>query len=281
MMTVKEISDISGISIRTLHYYDEIGLLKPTVRNEAGYRFYDDEALETLQQILLFREFDIPLKEIKAIIETPGFDKARILATQRKMLETKKHRIEHMLASIDEILKGENKMDFKIFNKTEIEEMFEAMLKNMPDDLKQTAITEFGSLEKWKKHYIEVVSSVKMQRSYKKMIEWYGDKEKALDSVKNPPSKEMAAAFLRREENILNRLYAKKNMPVNSFEIKELIGEYGFITKKLYSLNDESGFMLALAKNYRNEKVRKNCNQKYGTGAAEFFAKAIEGFYIK
>ena len=64
MRTVKEISDLTGISVRTLHYYDEIGLLKPTEKSDAGYRLYDDKALETLQQILFFREFDISLKEI-------------------------------------------------------------------------------------------------------------------------------------------------------------------------------------------------------------------------
>ena len=64
MRTVKEISDLTGISVRTLHYYDEIGLLKPTDKSEAGYRLYDDKALETLQQILFFREFDIPLARL-------------------------------------------------------------------------------------------------------------------------------------------------------------------------------------------------------------------------
>lgn len=65
MRTVKEISDLTGISVRTLHYYDEIGLLKPTEKSDAGYRLYDDKALETLQQILFFREFDISLKKSK------------------------------------------------------------------------------------------------------------------------------------------------------------------------------------------------------------------------
>ena len=71
MRTVKEISELTGISVRTLHYYDEIGLLKPTQKSDAGYRLYDDRALEILQQILFFREFDIPLKEIKAVMENP------------------------------------------------------------------------------------------------------------------------------------------------------------------------------------------------------------------
>lgn len=112
MMTVKEIAEITGISARTLHYYDEIGLLKPTAKSEAGYRLYDDKALETLQQILFFREFDIPLKEIKSIITSPDFDRNQILQMQRKMLVAKKERMERLIASIDDILKGENKMDF-------------------------------------------------------------------------------------------------------------------------------------------------------------------------
>ena len=76
MRTVKEISELTGISVRTLHYYDEIGLLKPTQKSDAGYRLYDDRALEILQQILFFREFDIPLKEIKAVLENPAFANA-------------------------------------------------------------------------------------------------------------------------------------------------------------------------------------------------------------
>ena len=106
MMTVKEMSDLTGISVRTLHYYDEIGLLKPTRKSEAGYRLYDDKALETLQQILFFREFDIPLKEIKKVMENPAFDQKQILQVQREMLVVKKRRMERLIASIDDILRG-------------------------------------------------------------------------------------------------------------------------------------------------------------------------------
>lgn len=100
MMTVKEVSKLTGISARTLHYYDEIGLFVPTEKSEAGYRLYDDKALETLQQILFFREFDIPLKEIKAIMENPDLDRNQILQMQRKMLESRKERIERLISSI-------------------------------------------------------------------------------------------------------------------------------------------------------------------------------------
>ena len=108
MRTVKEISELTGISVRTLHYYDEIGLLKPTQKSDAGYRLYDDRALEILQQILFFREFDIPLKEIKAVLENPALERNQILQMQRKMLVAKKERMEHLIASIDDILNVPN-----------------------------------------------------------------------------------------------------------------------------------------------------------------------------
>ncbi len=79
MRTVKEVSELTGISARTLHYYDEIGLFPPTGKSEAGYRLYDDRALERLQQILFFREFGIPLKDIKTVMENPSLDRNQIL----------------------------------------------------------------------------------------------------------------------------------------------------------------------------------------------------------
>ena len=88
----------------------------------------DGKALETLQQILFFREFDISLKEIKAVLDNPALERNQILQVQRKMLVTKKERMERLIASIDDILKGENKMDFTIFTKTEVEEMFQTSL---------------------------------------------------------------------------------------------------------------------------------------------------------
>ena len=279
MRTVKEISNITGISVRTLHYYDEIGLLKPTDKSGAGYRLYDDKALEQLQQILFFREFDIPLKEIKAVMENPALDRNHILKMQREMLLTKIKRMEHLVASIDDILKGDNKMDFAIFNKTEMDEMFQAMVEHMPEEIKQKAIDEFGGLNQWHEHYIRAISSDEMQKSYQKMMEWYGGKEKYLDTVKNPLSKEVVASYQKRMDAILEKLAGKRECPVDSFEVKEIIGEYGFVMKQLYQLKDEKGMMLSHAQSYCNEKVKTATNEKYGNGAAQFFMQAIETYY--
>ena len=90
MMTVHEVSRLTGVSIRTLQYYDRIGLLHPAGHTEAGYRLYDEAALETLQQILLFRELEFPLKDIKKIIGSPDFDRSKALGQQIELLELKK-----------------------------------------------------------------------------------------------------------------------------------------------------------------------------------------------
>jgi len=279
MMTIKEISELTGISARTLHYYDEIGLFVPTKKSEAGYRLYDDKALKTLQQILFFREFDIPLKEIKAVMENPVFDRNQILQMQRTMLVAKKERIERMIANIDDILRGDDKMDFAVFTKTEMEEMFQTMFKNMPENMRNLAIQEFGSIEQWKKHYMEVVSSEKMQRNYAKVVEWYGGKDKFLDVAKNPISKEVAKSYHKRIETILEKLIHKRDYPLDSFEIKEIVGEYGFVMKQFSQIKDEQGIMLSIAHSYRDNLIKPKIDEKYGAGAAEFFARAIETFY--
>ena len=279
MRTVKEISDLTGISVRTLHYYDEIGLLKPTKKSDAGYRLYDDKALETLQQVLFFREFDIPLKEIKAVMENPVLERNQILQMQRKMLVAKKERMERLINSIDDILKGDNKMDFAIFSKTEVEEMFQTMIEHMPENMKNLAVKEFGSVEEWKRHYIEVVSSEEMQKGYAKVVEWYGGKEKFLSVANSPISKEVAESYNKRIEGILQKLIEKRNCDVNSSEVKKIVKEYGLVMKELSQIKNEEEFMLAQAQYYRNEKIKPMIDEKYGKGASEFFSQAIEAVY--
>lgn len=122
MKTVKEISKLTGVSVRTLHYYDEINLLKPTKTTEAGYRLYDDTALERLHSILLFRELQFPLKEIKAILDSADFDAKTALNEQIHLLELQKKRLDEIIDSVRKLLiKGVNDMSFSSFDKTEIE----------------------------------------------------------------------------------------------------------------------------------------------------------------
>jgi DNA-binding transcriptional MerR regulator len=121
MKTVKEVAALSGISVRTLHYYDEIGLLPPTRVTEAGYRLYDDRALALLQQILFFRELDFPLQDIRAILGDPGYDQTQALRRQRELLLLKRGRLDRLIALVESNLKGESSMAFEAFGAAELE----------------------------------------------------------------------------------------------------------------------------------------------------------------
>ena len=122
MMTIHEVSKLAGISVRTLHHYDAIGLLPPTTLTEAGYRLYNDTALARLQTILLFRELEFPLKDIKRILDDPGFDQSAALADQIKLLELRRKQLGKLIALARETLKtGVTPMKFDAFDKTEQE----------------------------------------------------------------------------------------------------------------------------------------------------------------
>ena len=110
-MQVKEFAELTGVSVRTLHYYDEIGLLKPSeVDAQTGYRFYDEKSLERMQEILFYRELDFSLKTIRQIISSPDYDKQQALTRQRKLLLAKKERLERLIDALDGLGKGEDLM---------------------------------------------------------------------------------------------------------------------------------------------------------------------------
>lgn len=282
MRTVKEVAALTGISVRTLHYYDEIGLLKPSGKSDAGYRLYDEASLETLQQILFFREFDLPLKEIGAILDDPSRERNEVLRMQRRMLEAKKERLEKLMANIDVLLEGEERMDFTVFQRSEMEELCQYTFDHLPEKARQAAIREFGSEEKWKEHYLERASQERMQRGYQKLVEWYGSREAVMDIALHPPEKGLVQAMRKRQDAVLEKLNGRRACTMDSFEVRECIGEYEFMMKRLCQMDSEEGtrqMMLSLASSFRREEIRQPLDAQYGEGAAAFFAGAIEAFY--
>ncbi len=122
MMTVNEVSKRTGVSIRTLQYYDQIGLLRATAHTRSGYRLYDEGALERLQQILFFRELEFPLKDIQKILASPDFDREKALHQQIELMELKKAHIERLISLARGInTTGEKNMDFSAFDKTQLD----------------------------------------------------------------------------------------------------------------------------------------------------------------
>ncbi|WP_026491253.1 MerR family transcriptional regulator [Butyrivibrio sp. XPD2002] len=280
MKAVKEVSKITGISVRTLHYYDEIGLFKPTEVTEAGYRLYDDKAIEKLGQILVFRELELPLADIKLIMDNPDLDSNTILAKQREMLLLKKQKIERIIASIDDMLKGDLDMDFAIFDEAELHDMVIEMCRNMNESRKKILIDYYGSLKAWEKHMLDSASDEKVQKNFVKVVEWYGDKDSVKETVKNQPKSEVFAAYQKRMDDIQKRIAAKKGTDVNTFEVRQLIGEYDFVAKQLYQVKDAKALLLNLAKGYQeDETLAKGVDSVYGDGAANYIGKAIDAFY--
>lgn len=121
MKTVKEMSQLSGVSVRTLHYYDEIDLLKPSQVAENGYRYYDHQAIERLQEILLFRELEFPLKTIKKIVDSPSYDRKVALTKQIALLEAKKAHLEGVLAHARLLQEGGDTMTFTAYDKSQLQ----------------------------------------------------------------------------------------------------------------------------------------------------------------
>ena len=163
MKTVNEVSKLTGISVRTLHHYDEIGLLRPTSTTEAGYRLYDDTALERLQHILLFKELQFPLKDIKEILDSPDFDRNKALEQQIELLTMKKEQLENLIAFARGIRwSGDKYMDFRAFDtkkmdayaakaketwgKTDAYKEFEEKSKDWTNDSQKDMIVEFMSI---------------------------------------------------------------------------------------------------------------------------------------
>ena len=123
MMTVHEVSELAHVSVRTLHHYDKLGLLRPTCVTEAGYRMYDEQALGRLQMILLFRELRFPLREIRRILDSPDFDRNRALEQQVELLTLQREHTENLITLAKGILfMGVNHMDFTAFDTRKLDD---------------------------------------------------------------------------------------------------------------------------------------------------------------
>ncbi len=124
-LSIGSLSKLSGVSIRALHHYDQIGLLQPSEVAESGYRYYDDAAIERLWQILFYRELDFPLAEIGEILDSPSFDRNRALTEHRNLLTQKRERLDRLIELVSNAMKGEQNMEFKPFDTSEIDALRE------------------------------------------------------------------------------------------------------------------------------------------------------------
>ena len=235
-MSVHEVVKLTGITARTLHYYDEIGLLKPTKVTEAGYRMYDDTALSRLQNILLFRELKFPLKEIKVILDSPNFDPSEAIAQQIRLLELQYKHLGELITFTRELQKkGVMTMNFEVFDKSEIDK-YEAEVK-----------------AKW--------GNTKAYQEYKQK-----------DIARNKDSYGKLAKELMTMFSELGEL---KHLTPNADEVQMKISALQkFITDNYYVCTNE--ILSDLGEMYvSDERFKNNIDKVGGDGTADFVKQAI------
>lgn len=277
MKTVKDVSEITGISIRTLRYYDEIGLLKPTELTEAGYRLYDNKALEKLQEIMFFRELEIPLIDIKKIMDNPNYDKERALLAQKSLLEQKRNRLNGIIELITDVMKGVNTMSFGAFGNEEVQKMVNHTLSCMSKESLDEQVQKYGSMEKYKEY---LISGFANERATADLLKWYGSKEKVMEAVmQSTGSVEEIKQGQDENAKIYKQFMAAKetgNMEMAHSAVEMLAENY----KTMFMLNNARNILIDLAKEYSsNEKLAEATDKQYGAGCAEYIAKAIKLYY--
>lgn len=285
MMTVKQVSSLTGVSVRTLQFYDEIGLFKPTKVTDVGYRLYDECALERLQQILLFKELDFTLKEIKIVMDNPGFDKTAAFEKQRELIQMKRDRLNTLLELLDKLIKGEKCMDFKDFDMSEYINGLELFKTNNTSDI----INHWGSVENFDT-FIQKVKDDETKVA-KLAIQQFGSIEKYTEAMKynmehfselmdKMPSKEEAGSLIEQTEYLTKKLTSDINKDVKSPEIQKIVGELVSFTDKCNKgIDMGEKYWDFMAENYISSPAFiEVTDKKYGEGASQFIGLALKAY---
>ncbi len=235
-MQIKEFAEITGVSVRTLHYYDEIGLLKPACVDEfTGYRYYDESSLLRMQEILFYRELDFSLKSISEILASPDYDKNKALKEQKNLLTLKKERLERLISAIDGAVKGENVM--KAFDNNEFEKY------------KAEAKKKWGNTDAYKEHT-------------EKTKNYSADKWNNLAEEMNDILAEFAVCM-------------KNGREPDSDEVQSLVKALqNHITENYYLCTNE--ILAGLGQMYTADERFKNNIDKNADGTAQFISEAVK-----
>ncbi|MDF2924753.1 MAG: MerR family transcriptional regulator [Paenibacillaceae bacterium] len=287
MRTIKQVSDLTGVSVRTLQYYDEIGLFHPSQVTESGYRMYDDDALEVIQQILFFKEMDFPLKDIKAVLQNPQFDKNKAYKNQRELIQAKRDRLDGLLHLLDRLIKGEKSMSFQEFDMNEYFAALETFKKNHANEIIEQwgSVAEFeqqiGELKARESELAEMAikaygSIDKYTEAMKKNLNHFSDTMESLHSLKDN-----AEAYMERTNELMNKLTSDISKDPASEEIRQTVNDL----VKAASHGNEAVKTIDMGGNYwglmselylSNPAFIEGTDRKYGQGASEFIGKALK-----
>ena len=286
MKSISQVAKLTGVSIRTLQYYDEIGLLKPSKLTASGYRMYDGDALQTLQQILFFKELGFSLKKVKEILEKPDFDRVAAFKKQKELFLLKRDRLDRLIQLLERLEKGEQCMSFKEFDlsdyidaledfkSNQVEtvikhwgsiENFDMFIQKIRDDeehVTKLAIQQFGSIEKYTeemKHNLAHFSDI--------MEEWYSQ----------------IPEEMRTEDKFL-KLASHKGEAVASEPVQRIVE--GIITgaqataPKLL-VGGVENYCRMMIDTYSNDYLSRVFDTKHGAGSSEYIVKAFQYYSEK
>ena len=240
-LTVHEVSELSGVSVRALHHYDDIGLLEPSERTQAGYRLYSEDDLMRLHQIMLFRALEFPLADIRCILESPDFDQGRALEQQIELLEMKREHIGNLI-DLAKAMKamGARAMSFKPFDTGKL------------DEYAAQAKASWGKTPQWAEYEAK----------------WAG-KTKEDENAMGERLMELFIPFGRMAEEGADPSCEKAQAQVAAIQ--------SFITQNAYTCTNEILAYLGRAYGSGGDFTR-NINAAAGPGAAEFAAAAVEAY---
>lgn len=277
MKTVKEVSKLAGISIRTLRYYDEIGLLKPSQVTEAGYRLYDDGALERLQEILFFKELELPLDQIRRLVENPALDRQEVLMMQKALLERKRNRLNGIIELIDDVRNGVNTMSFAAFTEEDVSKIVEHTIGSMkPEDL-QAYTERLGSVEAVREKMADELKDPEMEAH---LIKLYGGKEKAVAAALSSEGNLERIQKFQRETDEIYRQFAKA-MDTGDRALREAaLLRLAKSNKEMWQIENARYYLLRLAETIeRNDALIKATDAQYGEGVAQYIVQSIREHY--
>ena len=243
-LSIGALSKFSGVSIRALHHYDQIGLLQPSEVAASGYRYYDDAAIERLWQILFYRELDFPLIDIGEILSSPAFDRDRALREHLSLLTQKRERLDRLIDLVSNAMKGEQNMEFKEFDTSEIDALREQYAEE--------AKARWGNTEAYRE-------------SAKRAAKWTDADKKRLEA---------------QSGEIFSGFAALVGTDPADAGVQALVTRWkAFISESYYDCTNE--ILAGLGQMYvADERFTKNIDQ-YGAGTAKLMSDAIAIFCTK
>ena len=285
MKTISQVAELAGISTRTLQYYDEIGLLKPSEITPSGYRLYDDNALQELQQILFFKELGFQLKEIKEILQRPDFDRITAFKKQKELLLLRRNRTDRLIQLLERLEKGEQCMSFKEFDLSD----YISALENFKSNQAEEVIKHWGSVE----NFDMFIQKIRDDEEHvaKLAIQEFGSVEKYTEAMKHnlehfseivEDKLSQIPEEMKTEDKFL-KLASHKGEDVTSDSIQNMVKKiiayaHGNVSSEL--IGDDANYCRMIIETYSNDYLKKVFDTKHGEGASEYIVKAFER-YVK